>query len=218
MANNRRVQVTLRLDNVRISFPTLWEAEAVKPGDRPAFSCKFLVPKDGDQKGPLMEAIKKVAMAKWGKNWKAVYAELKAKDRLCITDGNKKTDDDGNVMEGYVDNLILGSRSYVRPTVVDRDPKKRLSQEDGKIYSGCYVNAFVAIWAQSGEYGKRINCQLQGVQFCKDGDAFGGGKAADPSVFDSLADEFEDDGVDDVSDWDTDTDGDGEDFDDDIPF
>ncbi len=212
----KRVQVTERLDKVRISFPTLWEAEAMKPGDRPAFSAKFLMPNDSDQKAKLMAAIKKVAQAKWGANWKKVYAELKAKDRIFLTKGNDKTDDSGDVMEGYADQLVIGARSYVRPTVVDRNPKNRLTEEDGKIYSGCYVNAFVAIWAQTGEYGKRINCQLQGIQFAGDGDAFGGGKAADPSVFDSLADEFEeDDSVEDVSDWEVDG---GVDFDDDVPL
>lgn len=212
----KRVQVTLRLEKVRISFPSLWEAEAMKPGDRPAFSAKFLTEKDGDNKPKLMAAIKKVAEAKWGKNWKKVYAELKKKDRIFLTEGDAKTDDSGAPMEGYGGMLVVGARSYVRPTVVDRDPNRRLTEEDGKIYSGCYVNAFVAVWAQSGEYGKRINCQLQGVQFASDGDAFGGGKAADPSVFDSLADEFEvEDAEEALGD---DFDADDGDFDDDIAY
>jgi hypothetical protein len=215
----KRVQVTLRLDKVRVSFPTLWEAEAMKPGDRPAFSAKFLMPIDSEGKAALMGAIKKVAMAKWGDNWKKVYAELKAKDRIFLTKGDDKTDDSGATMEGYAGQLVIGARSYVRPTVVDRNPKRRLTEEDGKIYSGCFVNAFVAIWAQTGEYGKRINCQLQGLQFDGDGDAFGGGKAADPSVFDSLADEFDGDAdeVDDLGEWDEESDGDDT-LDDDIAF
>tara|TARA_R110000772_G_scaffold32454_2_gene79439 strand:+ start:562 stop:1128 length:567 start_codon:yes stop_codon:yes gene_type:complete len=188
----------------------------MKPGDRPAFSAKFLTDKDGPNKPKLMAAIKKVAEAKWGKNWKKVYAELKSKDRIFLTNGDDKTDDSGETLEGYGGQLVVGSRSYVRPTVVDRNPKNRLTEEDGKIYSGCFVNAFVAIWAQTGEYGKRINCQLQGIQFDGDGDAFGGGKAADPSVFDSLADEFNDSNE--VEEFDGEEFDAGDDFDDDIPY
>ncbi len=217
MSKGNKVQETLRLNKVRISFPRLFKAEAMKDGDRPAYSGKLLMKKGDDQHKAVMAAIKTVAQAKWGKNWQKVYKELKAKDRIFITDGNNKTDDDGEIMDGYEGNWCISARSYVKPTVVDRNPEVRLAEEDGKIYSGCYVNAFVAIWAQSGEYGKRINCQLQGVQFCEDGQSFGGGRAADPGVFDSLADEF--DGEDfDGDDADYDDADSGDDFDDDIPF
>jgi len=31
------------------------------------------------------------------------------------------------------------------------------------------------LWAQNNQYGKRINAQLDGVQFVRDGDPFGDG-------------------------------------------
>ncbi|MNP74169.1 hypothetical protein D3C76_1710040 [compost metagenome] len=47
----------------------------------------------------------------------------------------------------------------------------------------------VDIWAQDNSYGKRINAQLQGIQFVKDGEAFsGGGTSADASDFEEIAD------------------------------
>jgi hypothetical protein len=70
--------------------------------------------------------------------------------------------------------------------VIDRD-KSPLTAEDGKPYSGCYVNCSLELWAQDNSYGKRINAQLGGVQFFKDGDAFsGGGSAADADDFDEI--------------------------------
>ncbi len=35
------------------------------------------------------------------------------------------------------------------------------------------VHAVVRLWAQDNAFGKRINAQLQGVQFASDGEAFG---------------------------------------------
>ena len=76
----------------------------------------------------------------------------------------------------------------VRPTVVDRD-RSPLTAQDGKPYSGSYVNVIIDVWAQDNSYGKRINAQLQGVQFVRDGEAFsGGGTSADASDFDEIAD------------------------------
>ena len=50
------------------------------------------------------------------------------------------------------------------------------------------MNAILDIWAQDNQYGKKVNAQLQGVQFFKDGDAFaGGGKAAAASDFTPIA-------------------------------
>ena len=43
----------------------------------------------------------------------------------------------------------------------------------------------MTLWAQNNGYGKRINAQLDGVQFVRDGEAFGeGGISAD--AFDSF--------------------------------
>ncbi len=54
--------------------------------------------------------------------------------------------------------------------------KTALTEADGRIYAGCYVNFNVDIWAQDGQY-TGIRCSLNGVQFVKDGDAFGGAAA-----------------------------------------
>ena len=58
---------------------------------------------------------------------------------------------------------------------------------DGKPYSGCHVNVIIDVWAQDNQYGKKINAQLQGIQFLRDGEAFsGGGVAADQSDFEEI--------------------------------
>jgi hypothetical protein len=64
----------------------------------------------------------------------------------------------------------------------------KLEKDTGVIYSGCFVNAQIDIWAQDNGFGKRINCTLAGVQFAADGDAFGGGRPASADDFDDLGD------------------------------
>ena len=64
-----------------------------------------------------------------------------------------------------------------------------LTEADGLVYSGCYVNARVELWVQDNANGKRINAKLLGIQFVRDGDAFGAGSApAKPTDFSDLGD------------------------------
>jgi hypothetical protein len=67
-----------------------------------------------------------------------------------------------------------------------------LSAEDGKIYSGAWVNGIVEIWAQSNSYGNAIRATLVTVQFVKDGDSFGGAAPASAEGLDDLGADFDD--------------------------
>jgi hypothetical protein len=80
----------------------------------------------------------------------------------------------------------VSARSATRPLVIDKD-KSPLTEQDGKPYAGCFVNASVELWPQDNNYGKRVNASLRGVQFFRDGDAFAGGGAASEDEFDDLA-------------------------------
>jgi hypothetical protein len=108
---------------------------------------------------------------------------------LALHDGATKSE-----YEGFEGNLFVAANSKVRPTILDQ-MRNELSQADGKPYSGCYVVALLEIWAQDHkEHGKRINANLRGVQFLRDGDAFsGGGKPADTDEFDDISDDGEPD-------------------------
>ena len=64
--------------------------------------------------------------------------------------------------------------------------KSALTDRDGKIYAGCYVNVSLDFWAQDNAYGKRVNAQLRGVQFLRDGDAFSAGRPADSDEFEEV--------------------------------
>jgi hypothetical protein len=181
----------LMLRDVRLAFPSLWKATAPKTGGEPAFSASFLIPLKHKQLAEIKAALKGVAKEKWAAKADAVVKALEASDKTCLHNGDTKAD-----YEGFSGNLYISSRSKIRPTVFDQQ-RQELSEADGKPYSGCYVNASIELWAQDNGFGKRINAQLRGVQFLRDGDAFaGGGKSAEANEFDeiSVADDAAEDG------------------------
>ena len=70
-----------------------------------------------------------------------------------------------------------------------------LDQARKLIYSGCYVNIRIDLWAQDNQYGQRINAGLRGVQFYKDGDAFSAGRPADSNEFEDVSEGSDSDDI-----------------------
>lgn len=171
----------VKLQNVRLSFPHLFQPQAQDNG--PAkFNAAFLIPKDSKHVAEIEAAMVAVAKEKWGAKADQVLKALRASDKLALHDGDSKSQ-----YAGYEGCMFVNASNATRPLVLDRD-KTPLTEEDGKPYSGCYVNCTIEIWAQDNSFGKRINAGLGGVQFVKDGDRFGGGTSADESDFDELGD------------------------------
>jgi hypothetical protein len=173
--------VRILLRDVRLAFPNLWKASAPKGGGEEAFSASFLMPKNHKQIAEVKAAFKALAKDKWAAKADGFLKTLEATGKTCLHDGDTKSD-----YEGFEGNLYVSARSKIRPSVFDQQ-RQELTQADGKPYSGCYVNASIELWAQDNNFGKRINAQLRGVQFLRDGDAFaGGGSAADADEFDEI--------------------------------
>lgn len=172
----------IRIENVRCAFPELFEAKAFNEG-KPKFKCTALFPPDHPAVKQINEAMIAAAKDKWGAKASEVFKSLKAANKLCLQEGDSKPD-----LDGYPGNLFINASSDTRPLVIDAD-KSPLTRADGKPYGGCYVNMVIEIWAQDNQFGKRINAGLKGVQFRRDGDAFGSGGSASVDEFDSVSDE-----------------------------
>lgn len=170
----------IKLTDVRLSFPNLFEAKTVNGEGKPAFSASFLLDPTDPQVKVVNAAIEQVAATKWGAKAPAILKHLRATDKVPLHDGDLK----GNY-EGFSGMLYVSARSYVRPLVIDKD-KSPLTENAGRPYAGCHVNASVELWAQDNNFGKRVNATLRGVQFLRDGDAFAGGAPAGIDEFDSL--------------------------------
>ena len=52
----------------------------------------------------------------------------------------------------------------------------RAARPESTIYRGCYVNALIEVYAMD-QYGDQVNAKLVGIQFRRDGDAFGSAPA-----------------------------------------
>ena len=142
--------------------------------------------------------MKDVAVAKWGSKGEKILAKLIDDKRVCLKDGNKNTNKEGDIYDGFEDMSYVSANNDQKPLLLDRD-KTELSRADGKPYAGCYVNVSLDIWAQDNSYGQRINASLRGVQFVKDGDAFAGGTPVSDSEFDDLGDGADADDVEDLA-------------------
>lgn len=180
---SKQQENAITLNNVRMAFgQTLWVAEQVNGQGKPKHSCAGLLTKDHPDLPKLRKAIQDVANAKWGKKAPEILKALVAGDRVCLRNGDAKANYDG-----FAGNLYVSASTPTRPLVIGQD-RQPLEQADGRPYSGCYVNLRISVWAQDNQWGKRINAQLRGVQFVRDGEAFGGGGVASPDEFSDVTD------------------------------
>lgn len=165
----------LKLNNVRLSFPSLFEPTSFE-GSKPSFKATFILDKKAHKTAiaEIQIAIAAVITEKW--QGKLKQSQLKG---VCLRDGSEKAD-----MDGYGDEVMfVSSSNSKRFPVVDKDLTP-LDSTDTKPYAGCYVNATIELWAQDNQFGKRVNAQVKAVQFSREGEPFG-----DKTV--NVEDEFE---------------------------
>lgn len=166
----------ITIKNARLSFPSLFQ-KAMFDGKEGKYEATFLFPKtDKETYDAVMKAIEECKVA--NKNTKV------AADKLFIIDGDNKEYD------GYEGMWAVKAGNNKRPLIINRD-KSPLTEDDEVLYAGCYVNAKIEPWSQSNQFGKRINANLLGVQFVKDGEPFGdGGTKVTDEDFDEVEDDF----------------------------
>lgn len=174
----------VKVQNVRISFPNLFEAKAINGEGDPRFSAAFVIEPGSPNAAILAETMRAVAKEKWGAKAEGILNELKAKGRVAFKEAPLSKD--GEVYDGFEGMYSLNASNVARVPVIDKDTTP-LTPADGKPYGGCYVDASVDLWAQDNSWGKRINAKLRWVQFRSDGDAFSGGAPVSQDEFQSIA-------------------------------
>jgi hypothetical protein len=163
-----------KLENVRLSFPSLFR-KATFNGVETKYEGTLLLDKVAHKK--VIAEIDKSIKAMIADNLKG--AKLGA-DKICMRDG------DDVEYAGYAGMMSFKASNKKRPLVVNKD-RTPVFEDDNVIYGGCYVNAVVELWAQSNEYGKRINANLLGVQFVRDGEPFASGETISANTFDDIS-------------------------------
>lgn len=167
---------SISIKNARLSFPSLFK-KSVFEGKEGKFEATLLFPKtDTKTYKAIMDAIE---------------ASKVANNKLKVPE-NKYFIKDGDEFEydGYEGMWAVKASNNKRPTIINRD-KSVITEDDEIVYAGCYVNAIIEPWAQNNQFGKRINANLLGIQFVKDGEPFSdGGKTADADDFEEIEDDL----------------------------
>lgn len=162
----------VHLKNVRLAFAAVHEPrEQLNGGHKYEANLLFA---DPENIAAVKQAMLAVATEMWKDKAKAVLSSLE-KSRSCFRDGNKNTNSDGEVYNGFAGQQYVVAKSKTRPTVIDQR-RTPLVAADGKPYNGCYVNAIIDVYATAKREagGNGVFAELKGIQFWKDGDAFGG--------------------------------------------
>lgn len=180
------------LPGVRLSFPDLHKPGAPMVGSNsgPKYGGQFIFAQDSEAFKVASAEFARVAAEKFGPNWQNIVASL-AKDKKCIRNGDQNLAKDGTIRDGYGGMFYVVARNKAKPAVVDQRVQP-LTEESGKPYGGCFVNAKIEIYAMDKPgQGKSINATLKAVQFVKDGTAFAGGPGTADGFQDMGGDEGE---------------------------
>lgn len=167
-----------KVPNVRLSYPSLFQHAVFGGESTGKYEATFLLNKD-EHAEQIAEIKAEIA--------RMIKEDLKSKlpsDKICLKDGDETGKD------SYANCYIVKTSTKKRPLTIDRS-KRPVVEEDNVFYGGCYVNAIFSLWSMNNSYGKRINAQLDAVQFVKDGDPLGD-SGVSISEFDGFGSEDDD--------------------------
>lgn len=148
----------------RVSFPQVFEPKAFQ-GQEPKYSVVMLFDKKTDLKA-LKDAAFNAAKEMWGEK-----AKWPKNFKMPFRDGDEKAD-----QLGYAGKIFVTATSKKRPGVVNQKLDDIVNKEE--FYAGCYARAVLIAFAYSKAGNAGVSFALQHVQKLRDGEKFGGGKAA----------------------------------------
>ena len=182
----------IMLRNVRLSYEHIFTPSKFDDTQEAKYSATFIIPKDHADLPAVKRAFYEAGQEQFatdfnGKGWPKGYT-CSLKDADVDTDGNGELLAEKNA--AYAGCYILEANSTRRPVAVNRN-KAAVTEEDGIIYSGCYVNASLAAAGYTfGKVKKGVKAYLNGVQFVKDGERFGSDALSDFDALDGEDDDF----------------------------
>jgi hypothetical protein len=159
------------IQEARLAFAdAIFEKKSVNGGE-PQFGCSLIIPPNSPAIQLVSAEEERLAQLTWKDKAPTMLQMIRAANGQALKPGALKAK-----FDGFMGNFFISTNSKVRPTIVDRNGAP-LTPSDGKPYSGCYVLAHISLWTQDNQWGQKINANLLGLQFLRDGDAFAGGPA-----------------------------------------
>lgn len=181
------------LRNVRLSYEHIFTPTKFQENQPAKYSATFILPKDHPDLAAVKRALQEAGDETFGTAFNAKGGWPRG-FTCCLKDADVEVNGLGEVLAeknpAFKGCYILEANSTRRPVALDRR-KAAVTEDDGVIYSGCYVNASLAADGYTFEKVKRgVKCYLNGVQFVKDGERFGGDASNDFDSLDGDDDDF----------------------------
>tara|TARA_R110000772_G_scaffold268565_3_gene396243 strand:+ start:2045 stop:2671 length:627 start_codon:yes stop_codon:yes gene_type:complete len=196
--------------NARLSFNDLFTSKSIN-GGAPKFTATLicsgetklkLANKEGVQvvvpHSKLQEVCEKVLKEKFGKlpakadNWAYNKAD-------GTTTRDEYINDDGDYWAGFDAETFYISAGKAeakckngKMTILDQR-REAIEENSGLLFSGCYVNAVLDVYAYDGDSGKGVTASLEGVQLLRKGEPLGFAKINAESEFDEEEIDADDD-------------------------
>lgn len=201
--------------NARLSFCSLFTPKSVSGGD-PRFEATLICGDDtkikytGSDGKEVVRPYEKMSDI-CDHVWKERFGKIPAKFKNYAfnkADGSTTRDEytnkDGEHWPGFdADTHYITAYKYEARcppggiTVLDQ-LKQPIKKNNGTIFSGCYVNAVIDVYAFNRDDGRGVTASLEGVQLLKRGEPFGAEPIDAASMFE--AEEIESLDEDDVAD------------------
>lgn len=184
----------VQISNVRLAFPSIFKPSARTPQDVPYYSALFPVQPGSENDRRIKDAIGQVVKEKYGAKADKRLAQLLAKGDVFYKEG-PKSNKEGDPYDGFEGMNHFRASNKGPLVIVDRKGHP-VTEAQGLIYAGCYVNVQIDVWVQDNQHANRVNGKLLAIQFVKDGEPFGGGVRVGVDTFAPLEDEEEEDTAD----------------------
>ena len=159
------------IPEARLAFSEgVFEKQSVNGGE-PQYGCTLIIPASSPAIATVTAEEDWLAALAWADKAATMMQMIRANNGQALKPGALKAK-----FDGFVGNFFISANAKVQPTTVNRQGVQ-IGAKDGVLYSGCYVLAHVSLWTQDNQWGQKINANLLGLQFLRDGDAFSGGPA-----------------------------------------
>ncbi len=161
----------------RLSYAHIWEPKSIN-GSEPKYSCCLLISKKEakvlEKLKAKIEQVKKEGAAKWG-------GKIPPALKLPLRDGDEEKPGD----DAYAGCCFLNANSARAPKVIDGRCEPILDADE--VYSGCYANVKVSLFAFNANGNRGVAAGLVCIQKVRDGERLAGDSGADGFV--TLADD-----------------------------
>ena len=160
----------------RVGHPHVFEPSSMPGDSKLSYSIEMLFDKKTTDLSHLQNPLKAAIIGKWG----PVKSEWPSPLKMPIRDGDKPHGKKKEVKKEHQGMWVVrasSSAEYSAPHVVGRDPDVALTSES-EFYPGCYARAHLKAHAYTFADKDGVKFVLDGVQFLRDGQAFGGKKPA----------------------------------------